>query len=97
MTYIDHDLGPEVPARAPAPPVTTQRTQASPLLDLQRLAGNSAVSQAVKSGTFDPALPIQRLEGEGGESDEEEAQDQADDEQASADEEEMQEETGEEE
>ena len=61
MAYLDHDLGPESATRAPERPV--QRTQASPpLLDLQRLAGNAAVTQAVKSGRFDPDLPIQRID-----------------------------------
>ena len=65
MTYLDHDLGPEGPSRAPGGPVITQRTPAnpatSPMLDLQRLAGNAAVSQAIKNGQFD-STPVQRLE-----------------------------------
>ena len=56
MAYLDHDLGPEGATRAPDRPI--QRTPAqSPVLDLQRLAGNAAVSQAMKNGTF---LPVQR-------------------------------------
>lgn len=68
MTYLDHDLGPDGASRAPGRPVTTQRTPSGastpPMLDLQRLAGNAAVSQAIKSGQFDSELPVQRLEGE---------------------------------
>lgn len=63
MSYIDHDLGPEV--SGPARPVTAQRTAAGnqpPLLDLQRLAGNAAVTSAIQSGRFDADLPIQRLD-----------------------------------
>lgn len=63
MTYLDHELGPDGPTRAPAEPVTTQRTPA-PLMDLQRLAGNAAVTQAIKSGRFDPDLPVQRIEAD---------------------------------
>ena len=65
MTYLDRDLGPDGPTHAPAKPVTTQRTPAAappPLLDLQRLAGNAAVTQAVKSGRFEPDLSIQRID-----------------------------------
>lgn len=81
MTYIDHDLGPQGPSRAPAKPVTTQRTPAgahSPLLDLQRLAGNAAVSGAVRDGRFDSSVPVQRLadgEDEGYENEVEEEND----------------------
>ena len=61
MAYLDHDLGPEGTTRSPERPI--QRTAAqSPVLDLQRLAGNAAVSQAMKSGSFAPTT-IQR-EGE---------------------------------
>lgn len=65
MSYIDHDLAPEGARRAPARPVTAQRSPAgaqSPLLDLQRLAGNAAVTSAIRSGRFDADLPVQRLE-----------------------------------
>jgi hypothetical protein len=62
LTYLEHDLGHEGPTR----PVTTQRTPAggpaAPMLDLQRLAGNAAVSQAIKSGRFDSDVPVQRLD-----------------------------------
>ncbi len=64
MTYLDRQVGNEGPSRAPSRPVTTQRTPAGspPLLDLQRLAGNAAVNQAIRSGQFDPGLPVQRLD-----------------------------------
>ena len=65
MAQFDHDLGPEGPSTARTRPVAAQRTPAgssgAPLLDLQRLAGNAAVSQAVQSGRFDSSLPVQRL------------------------------------
>lgn len=60
MAYLDHDLGPEG-TRGPDRPI--QRRQASsPVLDLQRLAGNAAVSQAIQSGRFGSTV-VQR-EGE---------------------------------
>ena len=65
MAQFDHDLGPEGPSPTRTRPVTAPRTPAgttgAPLLDLQRLAGNAAVSQAVQSGRFDSGLPVQRL------------------------------------
>lgn len=68
MTYLEHDLGPEGPTRTPNPPVTTQRiptdSRSGPVLDLQRLAGNAAVSQAIKTGRLDGGLPVQRLDDE---------------------------------
>ncbi|MDE3203642.1 MAG: hypothetical protein KGQ66_05405 [Acidobacteriota bacterium] len=79
MTYLDHDLGPDGASRAPGHPVTTQRTPSGastpPMLDLQRLAGNAAVSQAIKSGQFDSEVPVQRLDGDTMEEEEEEIED----------------------
>jgi hypothetical protein len=76
LTYLDHDLGPDGASRAPGHPVTTQRTPSGastpPMLDLQRLAGNAAVSQAIKSGQFDSEVPVQRLAGDTMEEEEEE-------------------------
>ncbi len=76
MTYLDHDLGPDGVSRAPGRPVTTQRTPSGastpPMLDLQRLAGNAAVSQAIRSGQFDSEVPVQRLAGDTMEEEEEE-------------------------
>ena len=74
MSYLDHDMAPEGARRAPQRSVTTQRTSsgssASPMLDLQRLAGNGAVSQAIRSGQFD-STPVQRLPEETKDTDEE--------------------------
>lgn len=67
MSYIDHDLGPDGPTRAPVKPVTTQRTPSGaqpPLLDLQRLAGNAAVSGAIRRGQLDPSLSVQRVQAD---------------------------------
>jgi hypothetical protein len=62
MAYLDHDLGPDS-TRGPDRPV--QRTQtSSPVLDLQRLAGNAAVSQAMQSGRFGSSVTVQRQEEE---------------------------------
>jgi hypothetical protein len=76
MAYLDHDLGPEGATRVPDRPI--QRTTAQPpVLDLQRLAGNAAVSQAIKSGTFAPNIPIQREDDpEAMEAEEEEVQEE---------------------
>ena len=68
MAYLDHDLGPEG-TRGPDRPI--QRRQASsPVLDLQRLAGNAAVSQAMQGGRFGSTV-VQR-EGEDEEKEDEE-------------------------
>ena len=86
MTYLDHDLGPEGPSRSHRP-VNTQRTPAAgqaPLLDLQRLAGNAAVSSAVKSGRFDSSVPVQRLDEDA--ADEEFAEEEAASEEVNAEE-----------
>ena len=75
MSYLDHDLGPDT-NRSPERPI--QRKQASsPVLDLQRLAGNAAVSQAIQRGQFGSSIAVQREE----ESDEEsEAESEVDEE-----------------
>jgi hypothetical protein len=73
LTYLEHDLGPDGANRAPARPVPAQRTPAgAPLLDLQRLAGNAAVSQAMKTGRLGQDVPVQRLEEDTEDSSEEE-------------------------
>ena len=63
---MEYDLAPNGPTRTTPRPVTAQRTPAqgnqAPLLDLQRLAGNAAVSSAVKSGRFDSSVPVQRID-----------------------------------
>ncbi len=80
MSYIDHDRGPEV--AGPSRPVTAQRTPSGdqhPLLDLQRQAGNAAVTSAIKSGQFGSTLPVQRLDdaAESAGPEEEEAEEEA--------------------
>jgi hypothetical protein len=76
LTYLEHDLGPDGANRAPARPVPAQRTPAgapsAPLLDLQRLAGNAAVSQAMKTGRLGQDVPVQRVEEDTEDSSEEE-------------------------
>ena len=63
MAYLDHDIGPDGASRATGRPV--QRTPAqSPVLDLQRLAGNAAVSQVMKSRRSDSTVPVQRIDDE---------------------------------
>jgi hypothetical protein len=73
LSYLDHDVAPDGARRAPQRPVTSQRTSAGssapPMLDLQRLAGNAAVSQAIRSGQFD-STPVQRLPAEATDTDE---------------------------
>ena len=73
MSYFDHDTVAEGPARAR--PASVQRATggaSNDLLDLQRSAGNAAVSQAIQSGRFDSGVAVQREEGESAEDEQEE-------------------------
>lgn len=86
---MEYDLAPNGPTRTPPRPVTAQRTSTdrpAPLLDLQRLAGNAAVSSAVKSGRFDSSLPVQRLEDDQEAVDEEFEEENAESEEVNAEE-----------
>jgi len=73
LSYLEHDMGSESSRTVERP--VTQRTPAgstpAPLLDLQRLAGNAAVSHAIQSGRFDSTTVQREPEGAGGSEEEE--------------------------